>query len=667
MTDFQLFSNLANTIRSDNTDAFNEQIEQLNNQQLQQVLAMNEEGNNLLHIAIEQGKKDIVEALLKKGIDIKAKNSEKLTALQIASKNGLTDLVELIISYDDIANYTIYKGDGHEHNDSDQSTLNPLILAAQEKHYDTIKLLIQKNFYTNELHYFSKEIINNDNFEEYGELLEFLKNNGYNLKTKDSQGCTALFLLAHNTRWNEGLFQFFVQDKELNLINEPNNKGDTFLYDAFSYRLFKNKDVKDYKKIIDAGADYLITNNYGWTPLHCVLYMRESYQETDFLLPYFFDNTNSFNIVSFFKEALDNGADPSYFRHFYYTAATSLDIDLMKLFINFGKHPYYSNRQEADATIEWFQEHNTYGPQELQMLAFLTSKGMSFLSETILYHLDDLLPILKENKQRECEENNDELENQEFKTLNTPEEQILGIMNLLIALGNGLDEAGNDQELTNDYSVALEKLKDHVESLNLEELGDALMQKRTQAQKETNPKAAYSNVVFFKTLCNSYDELDDMMLKDETIIHPINQSSDAQEVLEKIMPYVKIDAVKQIAQCASVPYLIRHANKDDLKQESQGLAITKESITPFIDIKTQGVLSSACKNPVLQLLNKLDKLGISDHATQEPANKRPILDQEELGGGDSVQNISFGNNTENVIPKILGQESAIESSTNHKF
>jgi len=82
--------------------------------------------------------------------------------------------------------------------------------------------------------------------------------------------------------------------------------------------------------------------------------------------------------------------------------------------------------------------------------------------------------------------------------------------------------------------VALEKLKTHTNSLDLDKLGESLRQKIIQAQKEINPKDSYSNVAFFKMLCRLYNELNDMMLNDKAENNPIYNSSDAKEVLGKI-------------------------------------------------------------------------------------------------------------------------------------
>ncbi|AVP87124.1 hypothetical protein phytr_1650 [Candidatus Phycorickettsia trachydisci] len=653
MTNAQIFSNLADTIRSNDIDTFNEQLERLNDQELQEILDMSQDGDNLLYIAIKQDRIDMVNALLQKGIDIEARNYEDFTALQLASQKGLTSIVELIIPHDDIKNYKIYE---EKDCNSNNVRLNPLILATQEKHYQTIELLINNNFYTNELHYFASEIICNENFDKYKELLEFLKDKGYNFKAKDSRGWNALICFTDIQKWNEELFNFLVQDKALNLINEPNNKGDTFLYEAFSYRLFED-DVTNYKKLIDAGADYRITNNYGWTVLHYVICISSSNEEMDFLLPYFFEDTDDFNFVSYFAQALEDGADPSYLSDFYYTAAKLLDVNLMKLFINYGKPPYYWDSQESDEIIECLLDEDD--DPGLQMMAFLNNKGFLFPSKVILEHLDDVLTILEENKQREFEDNEDELENQEFKTLNTPEEQILGIMNLLIALGNGLNDAGEDQELINDYSVALEKLKAHIDNLELEELGNALKQKIVQAHKETDPKNAHSNVLFFKTLCNSYYELADMMLNDEAADLPINLSNDAQEILERITNYIDADAVYQIAECASFAYLMRNARKHDLQQNSQDITVTRSKILPWIDKATQGILGQICKAPVLELINGLINLSIKKHETDEPANKRLMLDLEESRGAVSMHHSQISDVMEFVMPPILGEGSDV--------
>jgi len=70
------------------------------------------------------------------------------------------------------------------------------------------------------------------------------------------------------------------------------------------------------------------------------------------------------------------------------------------------------------------------------MMAFLINKGLSFEDDFILDNLDGLLQMISEEFME------DGLP--EIETLNTSEEQILGIINLLITLGKGLNEAGDD-------------------------------------------------------------------------------------------------------------------------------------------------------------------------------------------------------------------------------
>lgn len=257
--------------------------------------------------------------------------------------------------------------------------------------------------------------------------------------------------------------------------------------------------------------------------------------------------------------------------------------------------------------------------------------------------MDEFLQIFKENRQDSF------LESQEYESLNSFTERMLGIINLLVSLGNGLNKAGNNQELISSYNIALKKLNDYVGSLNLKTLGNDLVQKISQAEKETNPKEAHSNVVFFKRLNKLYKELCKIMLK-EKAENSAHCSHDAQEIFTKINTYVDMKSIHQLAHCASFSYTMRHA-KDDFNENNPKFSIAK-ALGSLLNIKEGGAVSTSCHNSLIGVLNGLSrKTSDQKHMADEPGNKRIILDTEYLEESN-IQDIQVISSTQVAMPTI---------------
>jgi ankyrin repeat protein len=94
------------------------------------IKAKSNEGTTALICAARYGYKDIVEILINKGADIEVKNSDGWTALTLAAREGHKDIVEILIN----------KGADIEAKDDDGWTA--LMYAANNGHKDIVKFLI---------------------------------------------------------------------------------------------------------------------------------------------------------------------------------------------------------------------------------------------------------------------------------------------------------------------------------------------------------------------------------------------------------------------------------------------------------------------------------------------------------------------------------------------
>jgi ankyrin repeat protein/L-ascorbate metabolism protein UlaG (beta-lactamase superfamily) len=94
--------------------------------------AKSEEGDTLLHFAVGAGRKEIVEFLLSRGLDLEAKNDIGQTALLYAAYGGHLELVSFMIE----------KGACFQY--QDQRGMSPLHFAAREGKKDVVSLLVKK-------------------------------------------------------------------------------------------------------------------------------------------------------------------------------------------------------------------------------------------------------------------------------------------------------------------------------------------------------------------------------------------------------------------------------------------------------------------------------------------------------------------------------------------
>lgn len=240
-------------------------------------------GNSLLHIAVDKKFLDIIDVLLKKGIDISTQNSFKYTALHIAVRNGMLDTVKLLvekgidldiqtvdkntalhiaISYgrSDIAIFLIESGSNiFIKNDSGLTMLQMAVRCQLEK---VSKILIEKG----------SDISLQDNGETlltrsiknwFHSISRLLVVSGIDLDIKDKDGKTALYY---------AIVYRCIDIAQLLLdsgvdVDKINNDRDPLLHTAISMRVCNTI----IKKIIDKTNDINVLDKDNNTALHVAL------------------------------------------------------------------------------------------------------------------------------------------------------------------------------------------------------------------------------------------------------------------------------------------------------------------------------------------------------------------------------------------------------------
>lgn len=102
----------------------------LNEQKVNPNAESNKPNESMLMLAVKLNKATIAEMLLKAGADVNKKNSQGMTALNIAAVHGRTDIVKILLNNG--ADVTI----------ADNRKVYPLTNASWGNHFDTIKVLL---------------------------------------------------------------------------------------------------------------------------------------------------------------------------------------------------------------------------------------------------------------------------------------------------------------------------------------------------------------------------------------------------------------------------------------------------------------------------------------------------------------------------------------------
>ena len=138
-------------------------------------------GETPLHIASEEGHKEIVEVLLKHSADPNIKNRWDNTPLLMASFKGHKDIVELLLKH------------GADPNVKDQWGETSLYTASEKGYKDMVELLLKHNADPNIKNDSGETPLHRASEKGHKDIVELLLEHGADLNVKDDSGNTPLF------------------------------------------------------------------------------------------------------------------------------------------------------------------------------------------------------------------------------------------------------------------------------------------------------------------------------------------------------------------------------------------------------------------------------------------------------------------------------------------
>jgi len=185
-------------------------IEEINNSE-------NAENYSCLYGASYQGRINVVEFFLSKGIDINVKSSDGVSSLMIASQNGHLNIVELLLSKganvndtsnDGISSLMVASQNGHfsivelllsnganvNHISNDNSS--SLMVASQNGHFSIVELLLSNEANVNDTNNDGGSSLIFASHDGYLDIVELLLSKGANINHKNNDGCSSLFFAS---------------------------------------------------------------------------------------------------------------------------------------------------------------------------------------------------------------------------------------------------------------------------------------------------------------------------------------------------------------------------------------------------------------------------------------------------------------------------------------
>ncbi|XP_022934257.1 uncharacterized protein LOC111441474 [Cucurbita moschata] len=231
--------------------------------------AVDEQGRTLLHLAVEQGRADLVQLLLEFNPDMGAVGRCGMTALEAAAAAGQALIVELLLA----RRASTERGDG--------SVFGAVHLAAAGGHVEVLRLLLVKGAFVDALSKDGDTALHLAVQERRRDCARLLLANGAKPDVRSAeQGDTALHMAARIG--DEQIVKLLIQKgANKDIRNWAGKRPYDVAFDHSHTRLFdvlrladklataaRKGDVRSIQLLLDSGAALNGRDQNGWTALH---------------------------------------------------------------------------------------------------------------------------------------------------------------------------------------------------------------------------------------------------------------------------------------------------------------------------------------------------------------------------------------------------------------
>ncbi|KAI4386630.1 hypothetical protein MLD38_004547 [Melastoma candidum] len=258
---------LARLVADGCMDEVREVLEQ-SDQEWRSVDSVDEQGNTLLHLAIEQGRADLVQLLLEFEPDIEAKSRTR-SPLEAAAAKGEALISELLLAR------------GASTDRSETSAVGPIHLAVYGGHTDVLKLLLEKGAEVDERNRDGKTALHIAIEERQRDCIRILLNHGARTDLRNGgEGDTPLHVAA--SFGDESTVKLLLEKGANKDIRSRSGKtaydvaaeyGHVRLLDMLGlgeilFAAARKGDSKAVRRILERGASINGRDQNGWTALH---------------------------------------------------------------------------------------------------------------------------------------------------------------------------------------------------------------------------------------------------------------------------------------------------------------------------------------------------------------------------------------------------------------
>lgn len=206
-------------------------------------------GDSILHTACEYGHKEILQMLIKKGIDVNAIDKRGDTPLHCAARNGQVEIVALLLEKN--ANINARSKTGH----------SPISQAIRNGHLSIVKILSKNGAYTdNVLSSGRWTALHVASYYGQIDVLKYLIGHGMEVDAKEIHGATPLYLACQEGHIDT--VKYLLSNGADRYITV---EGNTLLHAALEKY---NRRVTEY--LISRGLDINAKNNNDMTPIDMV-------------------------------------------------------------------------------------------------------------------------------------------------------------------------------------------------------------------------------------------------------------------------------------------------------------------------------------------------------------------------------------------------------------